>query len=260
MQGGENMGIRDAELKELGIYKAKPIIETPRLTIGVEGLEKEGKTSFAFTLPDPLAVLTNDPMTKTIVAKEVAKGRDIFCREFKEAGTQKVGEKLWEEYKKVYTYCLNNFRSMVIDTDSGAWALQRMAAFGKLSQVMPNQYVTTNTRKRMMIREAGESNCNVCFVYKVKPEYKENKKGMGQWTGNYVREGFGETGYLLQVNLLAFKEPPGNGLSVEERFKIKVLNCTQNAELDGEVFEYPMVNFAMLAGEVFPENNIEDWE
>jgi len=253
--------MKSSELSRLGIVKAEKSIEVPRLTIGVDGLEKEGKTTFAFTMPDPLGVLTNDPMTKTIVEKELANGREIYIKYFPEAYTQDKGKKIWEEYRKAYTAMLANVRSLVIDTDSGAWSLQRMAAFGKLSQVMPNQYVVTNTRKRMMIREAEDSDCNVCFVYKVKKRYVENKKGMAQWDGkSYDRDGFGETGYLLQVNLRAFKEPPGDGLSVNERFKLEVMNCTHNAELDGKILEYPLNNFATLAGDVFPMSEPEDWE
>jgi len=253
--------VKESELKRLGIHKAERSIEVPRLTIGVQGLEKDGKTTFAFTMPDPLGVITNDPMTKTIVQKELANGREIYIKYFPEAYSQDTGKKIWEEYRKVYTTMLQNMRSLVIDTDTGAWSLQRMAAFGKLSQVMPNQYVVTNTRKRMMIREAEDSNCNVCFVYKVKKRYVENKKGMAQWDGkSYDRDGFGETGYLLQVNLRAFKEPPENGLSVEKRFKLEVMNCTHNAELDGEIMTYPLNNFAALAVEVFPESDPETWE
>ncbi len=156
---------------------------------------------------------------------------------------------------------LANFRSVLIDTDSGAWSLQRMAAFGKLSQVMPNQYVVINTRKRMMLREAEDSDCNVCFIYKAKPLYVENKKGQGQWDGKtYSRDGFGESASLLQVNVRAFKEPPDEELEVYERFKLEVTNCTQNAELDGEILEYPLNNFSALACAVFPLSEPEEWE
>lgn len=253
--------MKESELRRLGIVKAEKVIEVPRMTVGVDGLTRGGRTTFAFTMPDPIGVITNDPMTKTIVKKELAKGREIHLREFPEAYTQAEGKPLWEDFRKVYTWMLANFRSLIVDTDSGAWSLQRMAAFGKLSQVMPNQYVTINTRKRMMFREAEDGNCNVCFVYKAKKLYKENKKGQAQWDGvSYERDGFGESQSLLQVNIRAFKEPPSEDLSVEERFKLEVTNCTHNAELDGEVLEYPLNNFAALAGEVFPESDPETWE
>jgi len=99
----------------------------------------------------------------------------------------------------VLTFMLANFRSVIVDTDTGAWSLQRMAAFGKLSQVPPNMYIVTNTRKRMMIREAEDSNCNVCFIYKAKKVYVKTKKDkMGQWDGKtYERDGFNESRALL---------------------------------------------------------------
>ena len=54
------------------------------------------------------------------------------------------------------------------------------------------------------------------------------------------------------------KEDP-EGLDVEERFKVKVVNYTQNAGLDGEILEYPLNDFASLALSVFPESSEEDW-
>ena len=157
---------------------------------------------------------------------------------------------------------LKNMRSLIVDTDTGAWVLQRMAEYGKLSQVPPNMYVTANARKAKMIREAKASNCNVCFVYKVKKVYvKTAKDKMGSWDGKtWERDGFNQSGFLCHVNLRAFKEPPENGLSVEERFKLEVINCNQEASLDGEILEYPLNNFAALAGEVFPESSPEEWE
>lgn len=83
---------------------------------------------------------------------------------------------------------------------------------------------------------------------------------MGQWNGEWERDGFNQSGFLLEVNLRAFKEPPGDGLAVEERFKFEVINCNNNAELDGEIMEYPLNNFAALAVEVFPQSEPEDWE
>lgn len=253
------------ELTRLGIERAKPLVELPRLTIGVDGLAKEGKTTFAFTMPTPLGVITMDPMTKSVMRKEVAKGREIYECKFPTPNTQEEGKTLWTKYRNVYTAMLGEYRSLIIDTDTAAWAMQRMAAYGKLSQVPPNQYVVTNTRKRMMIEEAENSNCNVCFIYKVKKEYKagkskHGKETMGQWTGNYDRDGFGESNFLLQVNLRAFKEPPDKDMAVEKRFKLQIVNCTQNAELDGEILEHPMNDFTSLACQVFPESDPEGWE
>jgi len=58
------------ELERLGIVKATKSKDPLRLIYGVHGLEKDGKTTFGFGMPDPLGVITNDPMTDTIVQKE----------------------------------------------------------------------------------------------------------------------------------------------------------------------------------------------
>jgi len=190
------------ELERLGIKKAVKSEEPRRLIIGVHGLEKDGKTSFAFTMPEPIGVLTNDPMTGTIVEKEVAKGREIYIKEFPDVESQAEAKPIWEDYQKTYTAMLKEMRSLVIDTDTGAWSLQRMAEYGKLSQVPPNLYITANARKNKLIREAKQSNCNVCFVYKVKKVYVKTKKDkMGQWNGEWERDGFNQSG----------NTPPGHG-------------------------------------------------
>ena len=249
------------ELERLGIVKAVKSTRPRHLVYGVHGLEKEGKTTFGFGMPDPLAVITNDPMTESIVQKEVEKGRDIDLREFPDVESQATAKPVWEEYQKVYSYMLKNYRSLIVDTDTGAWVLQRMAEYGKLSQVPPNAYVTANARKGKLIREAKDSDCNVCFVYKVKKVYvKTAKDKMGSWNGEWERDGFNQSGFLLQANLRAFKELPEEGLAVEERFKVEVINCTFNAELDGEVLEYPLNNFSALACAVFPMSEPEEWE
>jgi len=253
--------MKDAELKRLGIHKAERSIEVPRMVLGIHGLEKEGKTTFGFTMPDPLGVITDDPMTNAIVQKELAKGREIYIKEFPNVESQDEAKPIWKEYQRVYTAMLANMRSLLVDTDTGGWQLQRMAEYGKLSQVPPNLYITANARKSKLIREANDSNCNVCFIYKVKKVYVKTKKDkMGQWNGEWERDGFNQSGFLLQANLRAFKEPPENGLSVEERFKLEVINCNNNAEMDGEILEYPLNNFAALAVEVFPESDPEEWE
>lgn len=170
--------MKSSELQRLGIHKAEKSIETPRLVWGVHGLEKEGKTSLGFTMPDPLGVMTNDPMTNAIVQKELAKGREgILLREFPDVESQAEAKPIWEKYQEVYSWMLANMRSLIVDTDTGAWSLQRMAEYGKLSQVPPNMYITANARKSKLIREAKKSNCNVCFVYKVKKVYIKNQEG-----------------------------------------------------------------------------------
>ena len=254
------------EFKKLGISRVEKSTERPRLTIGLDGLPKTGKTTWAMGMPGPIGVISNDPMTKRVAQRAESDGsKENYIRTFPETQAKQDAEKEWARYLDVYAWMLANMRSLVIDTDTGSWDLQRMAAFGKLTQVMPNQYVEVNRERRRVIRMAEDSNCNVCFIFKQKKKYvdvkrrtKQGVQTVSSWTGEYERAGFSETAYLLQVNMETIKEEP-EGLDVEERFKVKVVNCTQNAGLDGEILEYPLNDFSSLAISVFPESNEEDW-
>jgi hypothetical protein len=258
--------VKDQDLKKLGIQYVEETAEKPRLTIGLDGLPKTGKTTWAMGMPGPLGVISNDPMTKRVVQRAKRDGKEIYLKTFPETEDKKIAEKEWARYLEVYAWMLENLRSVIIDTDTGSWDLQRMAAFGKLTQVMPNQYVEVNRERRRIIRMSEDSNCNVCFVFKQKKKYMDVKRRTKQgvqtvssWTGEFERAGFSETAYLLQVNMETIKENPGD-LDVEERFKVKVVNCTQNAELDGEILEYPVNDFTSLAMMVFPESVEGDWQ
>ena len=85
-------------------------------------------------------------------------------------------------------------------------------------------------------------------------------KEVSGWKGDYERAGFRETGNLLMLNVEIIKIPATEDLEIEERFKVKVINCTETAEMDGVVLEYPLNDFVSLATMIYPESDAEDWE
>jgi hypothetical protein len=126
--------------------------------------------------------------------------------------------------------------TVVMDTASEAHELSRLAAFGKLTQVMAHHYGPVNAEWRELIRLAYDSTMNTVLIHKLKPMYIENVR-----TKDYEVKGFGETGYLVQVNLTAH---------YGEEFSMSVDNCRQNPKLNGELLSGLMSDFGILLARV----------
>jgi hypothetical protein len=94
---------------------------------------------------------------------------------------------------------------------------------------------------------------NVIYTHKVKKEYKDDK-----WKGGYERAGFNDMAFLAQVNIEHYRVDEDED---ENRpFAIKVLNCRQNADMEGEELVGPMCTFTQLGRMVFPGSKKEDWK
>ena len=151
------------------------------------------------------------------------------------------------------------FRTMIWDTATEVWELCRLAAFGKLSQVMPHHYVEVNSEFRALVNMAYERrDLNAIFIHKVKKEYRTNAAGKDNWTGKWERQGFGDMPYLVDCNLEHFfqrqvQDPEGNVI-VQPQFGVRVLDSRHNMlAAVGSEFMGDMCNFEMLGEVLFPD-------
>lgn len=126
-----------------------------------------------------------------------------------------------------------------------------MARFGRLTQVMPYQYGPVNSEYRALIREAYGYNKNLILLHKMKPQYVNDKR-----TADYDRAGFGDTGFLVQVNTRVYRYSPEDGGD----FAIYVEDCRQEPDMVGEELVGPMCSFPFLAGMVLPDIDPKEWE
>ena len=127
--------------------------------------------------------------------------------------------------------------TVVMDTASEAHELSRLAAFGKLTQVMPHHYGPVNAEWRELIRLAYDSDMNTILIHKMKPKYVNDVR-----TKEYEIKGFSETGYLVQANLITDRENnPDGGLP---KYSMFVEDCRQNSTLNGTML--PVPNFEFL--------------
>lgn len=217
---------------------ATDVIARKRLILGVDGLDKQGKTHFALTAPKPLVFLDFDIGSEGVKERPEFKalGHKILMPEpfmfrptesvFLSGKTekdsdeiiQKAAEPVLERFRRTYLKALKepvlkhngklyHARTVIVDTGSEAWELLRLVEFGKLSQVKSHHYTKVNGLMRDIVRAGYDSNVNVIWLHKMKKEWKEGADGKNKTTGTLERSGFGEMSYLMQANCLCYRAP-----------------------------------------------------
>lgn len=234
----------------------------PRLILSIEGLDKSGKSNLAFTAPGPLGYLEFDIGAEGVVEKfqddKVILSPKAYETRF-EGGTQKTDAALeFARFEKDFKTSLGKLRSTIVDTASETWELLRLARFGKLTQVKPHHYVEVNQEYRDLVRFAFEHDSNLILLHKLKAEWQEGKDGKSSKTGQFERQGFSETGYLVQMSVRCWRE------EVREEgdlgFRCQILTCRQNPEITGEVLANENINFQMLGMMAMPALDASVWE
>lgn len=230
----------------------------------IGGFEKEGKTHFALTAPAPIAVMNIDRGLEGMVEKfakikEIHRSKDFRAMPSK---TMADNEARWEAIMAAYTDALEdrNIRSIVYDTDTEAWEIARLAYLGKLVGVKELHYPEVNSIFRNVIDAALAHDKNVIFTCRLRKQYVKTKSNEGKdtatWNGQYEESGFGEFGFIVQANLRAkiVKEDEVNIPTV------RIINCRQNMQMNGEVFEGEMATFSWVAANIIEGTSPEDWE
>ncbi len=209
-----------------------------RLILSVEGHQGAGKTHFALTAPDPIAFINLDKGEEGVIHKFGDKKISVVS--IFPADTEEGAVKEMQKLREAYDYALlsadSNFRTVIVDTGSVLWELNRMAHFGQL-KAMPTSYMGPNLVMATIGRIAAESSKNVIFLHRLKEEWKGNSP-----TGNYVFSGYKEMPYLVQAVLRMIRGDGGN-----EDFGFEITRCRHNTALIGRKFPKPVCNFDMAA-------------
>lgn len=232
-------------------------VTTHRLIVAVSGREKHGKTHFALTAPGPIAYQDLDIGTEGVIEKFVKSGKVIYHKEYgytelKDRGVNNKEQfkPIWDKFKEDYIAIMDSkVRTVVMDTASEVWELLRMAAFGKLDHVMPHHYGPVNAEYRSLLRMAYVSNKNLILLHKVKPQYIDDKR-----TREYDRAGFGDTGFMVQVNMRCWRKMVDDSLT----FGVTIDDSRQNADVAGMELTGDMCNFPMVAS-IITGVDVEKW-
>jgi hypothetical protein len=242
------------KMKSKGFTLANDLSSQPRIIASISGLEKQGKTHFSLTAPGPIAMFSTDIGEEGVVEKFMD-DKKIYIMHIDRVDEDSA-EQAPKEYSRFHTAYLDmlrgkEVRTILIDTATEIWEILRMARFGRLTQVMPYQYGPVNAEYRALIREAYTYDKTLILTHKMKPQYINDKR-----TGEYDRAGFGDTGFLVQVNAQVYRYLPQDG----GEFAIFVKDCRQEPSLAGEEFTGPMCTFPMLASMVLPNVDPKEWD
>lgn len=242
-----------------------------RMVLSIEGDWGTGKTDLALTAPGPIAFFKFDLNSDVTLAKYADKKRIYKCEyevpDPNVPNAQQLAESIARQFCADYSTVINNpeIRSVVWDTATEIWELIRLAAFGKLTNVMPHHYVQVNNGFRGLIRAAFDSNTNLVMIHRLKDEWvnytSSDGKEKSKRSGRKERAGFSDVGFACQVMVQTFF----NQEEEDSPFQMKVLKCTQNPQITGQVYgqiaDMRMNSFPILAMDVFPGTDAEkDWQ
>lgn len=206
----------------------------PRVILGIDALDKAGKTRFGFTAPKPLIYMDLDigregvidpfrhpliVVTRPFVFRALESA--FMPENSKKRSEDLVMEKALPEldrFKRTYLKALREpivrhgnkdlrARTIVVDTGTETWELLRLCEFGKLSQVKPHHYAAVNGMMRDIVRAGFDSDVNVIWLHKLKAEWKEGSDGKANKSGALERQGFNDMSFLVQGNLLLYRAP-----------------------------------------------------
>lgn len=234
-----------------------------RLILRVGGLDKSGKTHFALTAPSPIAIINADRGLEGVAEKFLGEKEINVTPNFRDmpSETEDQQEKRWSELYDCYWSALedNSTRSIVMDTDTEAWEIARLAKLGRLEKVPPLKYTQLNRMFREMIDAAFTHDKNLILICKYKKQYmvREGSDDLGKWNGKYEPSGFNDLPFIVQANLRTRMTRDDDGMQVPS---VEIVNCRQNMGLNGEVFEGDLANFPWAASMIIDGTTPEDWE
>ena len=142
-----------ASLSSLGFGEVS-LSSRKALLVCSQALEKKGKTHFALTAPDPIALISTDTGSEETAAKFKKMGKVIHLLKStppKEIGNNHAAAVTeWEKLLKAWYGVIGDrsIRTMIVDTHTEFWQVMRLARFGKLEQVPPKKYDEVNKDMR----------------------------------------------------------------------------------------------------------------
>ena len=223
-----------------------------RLIMSLDALEGAGKTRFALTAPGPIAFINLDEGLEGVIEPFQTQKQIYLCQiklEFDGSRDQiiKAAERELAKFDAAYQIALKQARTLVVDTATELWELMRLAAFGKLAQVLPHQYAEVNQAMTRLLKLAYDADCNLLLTHRLKPEWINDRR-----TGQYEFAGFKDIPFLVQAHARLWTDSDG--------FHLRVGKCRQNAGVVGLELVNELINFSMLASFVFPDSSPDDWQ
>lgn len=246
-----------------------------RLLIISDGPADSGKTEFALSAPTPgaavcldrgfdgLADNPNPPATR-----QPLENWGLSVVKIPKVGQQDQAyfQELWKVFRtQAYAIADNpDVRTFLLDGDSDSWEVQRVAEFGKLAKVPSILYDNVNQARKGFYNRLFDSGkiiiatCRVRKVYVTKtlpngqPEFNAQGNEVRVWNGEYEHQGFGDTEYLWNIQLMHYRTEDGG-------FGVRITKCKSDPAMVGFELEGEDCCFQGLVRTVFPSVPLKEW-
>lgn len=261
-----------------------PRLNRPGIMIGTEGETNTGKTEFGLSAPGPGIVLCVDRGFDGVLdnPNPPASRRSDFAFKVIDAPMASQAAQVdylaaWRSFYADYKRALSNpdCLTVLLDGDSDTWELQRLAAFGKLTQVPSLFYTEVNAARKAMVATAWNSGKIIIATNKIRDEYVTEYDAKGspvmdnqgkerrKKSGTQIRQGFADQDYLWQIQLRhLYQEQAVNsitGKDIPQAWGIRILKCKPNPAIQGIELWAENCNFASLVQLAYPNVSLKEW-
>lgn len=249
-----------------------------RLMVGTDGPTGSGKSEFALSAPGyGIAICLDRGIEAMLDNQSPPTSRNpnfaikVIDAPLAGGATKETYEKYWVDYRDmVYAACnLAESRSIFLDGDSDSWELQRLGAFGKLTQIPSIMYTGVNTGRRLFYSRLYDSGKIVIASNKVKKHYKtkllpngdpemgDNGKPMREWDGkSFERQGFEDQDYLWQVQLRHYYDA---SRKLGQRYGVKLMKVKADPKLEGMELWGSDCCFEGVVQTIYPHVPLSEW-
>lgn len=258
-----------------------PGLKRPGIMIGSEGEKDTGKTEFILSCPGPGIVLAVDRGYDTMMDNPYPPHtrRDDFVFDEIKLAMASMKENYVENWNNFYGRLMTaiknpDARTVAIDGDSDTWETQRLAQFGKLTQIPSILYADVNAARRAMYYRCFDSGKIIVATNKVRDEYVIKRDDAGnpilkdgketrEKSGNLARQGFEDENYLFSLQIRHLYKPASiNKITKKEmphQWGIRILKCKPNPGIQGEEIWGSDANFAGLIQLAYPNEPLSVW-
>lgn len=235
--------------------------------VSVFGDTGSGRTTWALTAPGPIALLHTTEKIDGIVQpfyQKIGPNGDgtnglcdfggVFSGGQKEIADQAKAK--WSLFKTAWYDAFTWARTIIVDTDTEAYQLIRLAYFGGLKPTSGRidvNYGPVNGEWLSVFKYFRQQDrTNVILIGQTSDEYRESKKGdMGQRTGRTIRSGHKSIPYMSDVIVRTSKEDGVFSGTIEKGW--------YNAGAEGLQLEDDMSTFPQIMS-LITDTDPSEWE
>jgi hypothetical protein len=259
-------------------FKAPVKPKFKRLMVSLEGPTNSGKSEFAHSAPGPGIFIAQDRGLEAMLdnpapppTRQPNYFYDTVSAPLAEGSTHDQYKAAWKDYRDNHVYkaiAIPECRTVVIDGDSDSWETQRLAAFGKLTQIPSILYTGVNAARRLFISRLYDSGKIIISTNKVKKLYKpvynpdgtpklNDGKPVREWDGvSYERQGFEDHDYLWQVQIrMIYDESRKEG----DRWGGLILKAKANPAMQNYTMWGDECNMQTMVQIVYPNVPMAEW-